>query len=341
VDVGIVGGGLIGVALAAALRELGAGVTLFERGQLGGEASTAAGGILGAQTESEEISEGPSLLDLVRARDASIDWAERLEHEGHGATGLSKHGVLKLAFDDDELAAFDRLGAWQRSAGLVADILTSLPITSPSACGGLFFPRDAHVEPPLYFAAAVRSARALGAMLLEGQNVTDVGETGAGAFVALGAERRTFDRVVLTAGSWTSQLLDSLQVKPIRGQMLELRAKERAFGPVVFAGGVYSIPRSDGRVTVGSTMEDVGHLRGIDAAGVHHLLAGALRAVPALAQAELVRAWSAFRPYSPHGVLAGPTQTPGVFVLTGHHRNGILLARSSALSMAQRLLNPS
>ncbi len=345
VDVGIVGGGLIGVALAVALREAGASVRLFERGRLGGEASTAAGGILGAQAESAERAEGPGLAELVRARDASVAWAERLEHEGHGLTGLTRRGVLKLAFSDDDSAALERLGQWQREAGLDAELVAAAalhalaPAVANDARGGLYFPADAHVDPPLYFAAAVHAARALGVIVHEGEEVTRVGAAGTGAFVQA-AQRHQLDRVVVTAGSWTSALLprQPLQVKPIRGQMLELRLPERAFGPVLFGGHVYSIPRSDGRVTVGSTMEDVGHQRGLDAAGVQSLLHGALRAVPRLAQAEFVRAWSSFRPYCEGGVWSGPTHTPGVYVLTGHHRNGILLARHSALALTRQLL---
>lgn len=335
----------MGVALAVALREAGAAVRLFERGVLGGEASTAAGGILGAQTESAEHGEGPGLAELVRARDASVLWAERLEREGHGATGLSRHGVLKLAFSDAELAALERLGAWQRGVGVDAELLSAAslralaPAASPDACGGLYFSADAHVDPPLYFAAAVHAARALGVVVHEGVDVTRIGASGMGAYVQA-EERHELDRVVVTAGSWTSQLLPKqpLQVKPIRGQMMELRLPERAFGPVVVGANVYSIPRADGRVTLGSTMEDVGHQRGLDAAGVHGLLHGALRSVPQLARAEWVRAWSSFRPYAEGGVWSGPTHTPGVWVLTGHHRNGILLARDSALALSRRLL---
>ncbi len=344
VNVGIVGGGLIGVALAVALREHGATVTVLERGRLGGEASSSAGGILGAQTESTP--QAPPLALLLAARAAAIDWAERLEHDGHGPTGLSRRGVVKLAFDDAALAELATLARWHAEHGATAQMVSAaqlaelVPGSSPELRGGLFFADDAHLEPALYVAAAVAHARALGVTLCEDTPVRACGADGAGGFIDADARRMLFDRVVVAAGSWSTALLPagSLDVKPIRGQMIELRVPERPFGPVVIGAGVYSIPRADGRVVLGSTMEDVGHRRGVDAAGMHTLLTGALRSVPALAPAEFVRTWSSFRPHSPGGLVAGPTEVPALYAFTGHHRNGILLARETALRLAAQLL---
>lgn len=345
-EVGIVGGGLIGVALAVALRERGAKVTLFERGRLGGEASTAAGGILGAQTETDVDGEPLALVDLVAARAAALDWCDELERAGHGATGLSREGVVKLAFHDDELVRLAELATWQRAAGQSAEtwsrgeLLRQIPQASPLALGALYFAADAHVDPPRLFAAARARAIALGVTLEEGVDVGAVQSDAAGASV-LCTEWRHFERVVVAAGSWTSALLPSSEplVKPIRGHMIELRAGARPFGPVLVGAGVYSIPRSDGRVTVGSTMEDVGHLRGVEPAAVEQLLAGAHAVAPILQRAELARQWSQFRPYAPAGLIAHETGMRNVFVFSGHHRNGILLARWSAIALAERLVS--
>lgn len=348
VDVGIVGGGLVGVALAISLRERGANVTVLERAALGGEASRGAGGILGAQTESRaDVEPGTvPLATLLDARAAAIAWAEQLECAGHGPTGLSREGALLLAFDEPELHRLEALGAWQRAAGATATMLTrtelarACPAASAAALGALSFPDDAHVDPPLYLAAACARARALGVALHEHTPVLALGTDGAGAFLEPRAGRRRFDRVVIAAGSWSSELLPTgaPQVKPIRGHMLELRTAARPFGPVLVGAGAYSIPRADGRITVGSTMEDVGHRRGIEAAGVRSLLAGALTTVPQLQNAEFVRAWSQFRPYAPAGLLTGETGIANVLALTGHHRNGILLARWSAERLAAHIL---
>lgn len=322
-DVGIVGGGLVGVALAVALRERGARATVFERGRLGGEASTAAGGILGARTENDGAPETPPLAVLLEARAAAIEWAERL-----GDVDLSRRGVLRLAFSERELADDgERVDP--------AHIRELAPAASPEAIGGTFYADDAHVDPRKLFAAAVAEARALGAQLQEGTSVTRVQSEGAGAAI----DGRRFDRVVLCTGSWLSELAPALAVRPIRGHMLELRAPVRPFGPVLLGAGVYAIPRSDGRVTIGSTVEDVGHQRAVEPARVETLYAGAVRTAPSLASAERVRAWSSFRPLRRAGLYVGPTAMPGVLALAGHHRNGILLARSSALAMTRLLLD--
>lgn len=342
-DVAIVGGGLLGVALAVALRERNAKVTVFERGQLGGEASSAAGGILGAQTETDIAGDPLPLADLIAARSETLAFCAELEEAGCGATGVSREGVVKLAFDETELARLGELAAWQRASGARTETWTReelgqhLPAASPHALGALFLPDDAHLDPPRYFAAVCARARALDAQLEQGVNVRALGRDGDGAFVEHTIRRR-FDRVVVAAGSWTSELLpDAPAIRPIRGHMLELRAVERPFGPVLFGAGAYSIPRADGRVTVGSTMEDVGHRRGVEAGAVCKLLAGALRSAPGLSAAELTRTWSQFRPYAPAGLQVCATATPNVFVLSGHHRNGILLARWSARRLAARV----
>ena len=345
-DVGIVGGGLVGIALAVALRERGVRASVFERSKLGAEASSGAGGILGAQTESHGPDD-PTALPLsilLEARSVAIEWAEELEASGAGPTGLSREGVLELALDPSDLERLETRALWQRECGARAELLTPselaafAPAASPRALGALFFAADAHVDPPRYVEAAGARARTLEVRVHEHTPVTDVGTDGAGAYVQTTRERLCFDRVVVTAGSWSADLLPAGApvVKPIRGQMLELRASSRAFGPVLVGGGVYSIPRADGRITLGSTMEDVGHARGNDAAAVHRLLEGGLRSAPSLGRAAFVRAWSQFRPFAPAGLFADETSSKNVFALTGHHRNGILLARWSALALARR-----
>jgi glycine oxidase len=126
-------------------------------------------------------------------------------------------------------------------------------------------------------------------------------------------------------------------VRPLRGQLVLLEERPPRLGSIVFLGKSYVVPRGDGRVLCGSTMEDVGHRREVTAAGVANILASALRIAPSLGGAELSRAWCNFRPHAEGGPHAGASPVPGLFLATGHHRNGILLAKVTAEAVADAI----
>ncbi len=145
--------------------------------------------------------------------------------------------------------------------------------------------------------------------------------------------------VVLAAGSWTSLVSRSEspapRVVPARGQIVELRTSVPPLSSVVFGPDCYLVPRADGRVLIGSTLEFVGFKREVTAGAVARLLAAAIRLVPALSDAELSGSWSSFRPYTADELpLLGPSATPGLVLMSGHYRNGILLAPISAKIVA-------
>jgi glycine oxidase len=145
--------------------------------------------------------------------------------------------------------------------------------------------------------------------------------------------------VVLAAGSWTS-LLDrpsqhAPRVVPARGQIVELKTSVPLLSSIVFGPDCYLVPRADGRLLIGSTLEFVGFRREVTAGAVARLLTAAIRLVPALSEAELSSSWSSFRPYTADELpLLGPSQTPGLILMSGHYRNGILLAPISATIVA-------
>jgi glycine oxidase len=154
--------------------------------------------------------------------------------------------------------------------------------------------------------------------------------------VALDDGRELFARfVVVAAGSWTT-LVDGVglprgRVVPARGQIVELEAPRPLLSSVVFGPGAYLVPRDDGRVLVGSTLEFVGYRRDVTAGAVRDLLQGAIALVPALESASLGGTWSNFRPYTKDELpLLGATKVGGLLLATGHYRNGILLAPITA-----------
>jgi glycine oxidase len=161
--------------------------------------------------------------------------------------------------------------------------------------------------------------------------------------VALDEGTLRSDAIVLAAGSWSSLVPgvpDSLPVvRPVRGQMVLLEERPPRVRSIVFGAGAYVVPRGDGRVLCGSTMEQAGYRREVTAAGVHSILDGALACVPSLGAAQVAGTWSNFRPYvEGRGALVGASPLPGLFLATGHHRNGILLSRLTAEAVADAVL---
>jgi glycine oxidase len=153
------------------------------------------------------------------------------------------------------------------------------------------------------------------------------------------------DAVILAAGSWSS-LVPGLpeglpRVRPVRGQLVQLEERPPRASTIIFEGHSYVVPRGDGRVLCGSTSEDVGHRREVTAAGVQGILAAATAVFPRLGEAELVRAWSNFRPAvgGAGTPLIGASTLPGLFLATGHFRNGILLANTTAQAVADAVLS--
>ena len=128
-------------------------------------------------------------------------------------------------------------------------------------------------------------------------------------------------------------------VRPVRGQIVLLDERPPRLRTIVFGAGAYLVPRGDGRVLCGSTMEHVGFRKEVTAGGVHSILSGSLACVPSLGAAQLTATWSNFRPYVPNrSALVGPSPLPGLFLATGHHRNGILLSKVTADEVAIAVL---
>jgi glycine oxidase len=340
--VAIIGGGVMGCASALALAKRGAEVVLLERAVPGAEASSAAAGILGAQMEAQG---GSPLLDLlVSARAGYGPWAEELRAETGIDIGFRVSGVLhvaRTAAERDELA---RSVAWQSSEGLTARLLEPNearaiePELSSDIVAAAHFPDDAQIDPPLLLRALVSAVARAGVTVRSGISVDRViVERGRCLGVALASETHEpeelrADATVLAAGSWSSLVpgIGNLvpRVTPARGQIVLLDERPPRLRTIVVGGDAYAVPRGDGRVLCGSTVEFVGFRRDVTAGGVHSILEGTLRVVPGLANATLSSTWSSFRPFAVDGVpMIGKSKLPGLFLATGHHRNGILLAK--------------
>jgi glycine oxidase len=340
-DVLIIGGGIMGTSAAWELARHGVECLVLERSVPGAEASSAAAGILGAQAEAHAPGPMTELCLASRARYAKF--AATLSKETKIDVGYRECGVLRVGFERAAVTKLTQAVAWQNERRLSLERLSGRalaalePALSSKISGGVRFAADSRVEPRALLRALHIAALARGVRFQSGAFVRRIAlSDGRAVGVVLddGSELRARS-VLVAAGSWTS-LIDGLglppgRVIPARGQIIELELPTPPLSHVVFGPGAYLVPRDDGRLLIGSTLEFVGFEREVTAGAVRDLLLHATALVPSLERAALRATWSNFRPYTKDELpLIGSTQVPGLFLSTGHYRNGILLAPISA-----------
>ena len=346
-DVIVVGGGLMGCSVAYRLAKDGARVLVLERSIPGAEASSAAAGILGPSVESFE--DALALQLGRRSRELHAVLAEELDELFGVDVGFRRCGVVKLAFDEAELASLEAQSSTLQLHGVRCErwspeeLLEEEPAANPDALGALCIAEDAQVEPRKLLSAVALGAEHDGVAFRSGSTVHSVNvEAGRVRGVQLGDETIEVDRLVVAAGSWTTLIpglpLNSETIFPVRGQMIATETRPPVFRRVVFGAGGYVVTRPDGRVLCGSTMERVGFQRGITFGGMADVIHKATRIAPRLRDAAIEAHWSSFRPGTPDGLpLVGETRIEGLFVASGHYRNGILLAPLTAELIAEAM----
>ena len=340
-DVVIVGGGVIGCALARELAGRGAGVTVIEKGESGQEASSAAAGLLAPQAEN--LAAGP-LLDLaLESRRLYPGWTAALVEETGIDVGYRRCGILRCALpgEREPFSAF----AWQREAGLIVEACGAGAIASRSGgaasadiSDGLFFPEEGVVNNRLLTEALRVSGGRRGVTFLTQTPVLRVVSRGgrcAGVETARGVIAS--EKVVNAAGAWAGFDAEcGVPIEPVRGQIVEIESP-KPLPAALESRDVYIVPRGRS-LLLGSTAERVGFEKKVTAAAVERLLGAAVRLAPSLANAAFLGAWSGLRPATPDGLpVLGPSRLPGLFLAAGHFRNGILLAPITSLVMADEV----
>ncbi len=343
----IVGAGVVGCAVAWRLQQAGVRCTLLERSIPGAEASSAAGGILAPQAEAD--APGPFLELCLASRALYPAFVRELREASEIDVEFRPCGVLGVRFDDTGVdEARTRIG-WQRARGLEASWLDPAetralePELSPDIRGAAYYPGDAVLDNRLLVSALTIAASRAGARFVTTQ-VHGLIERG-GRVVGVTTEQGELraDSVVVAAGAWTALVPGALPsgaaIRPARGQMVLVRTRVPICRHVVFGGHGYAVPRADGRLLLGSTMEFAGFEKQVTVAGLSHVLGVGLRLFPGLAGAPVVETWAGFRPHTPDGLpVLGPAPVPGLFLASGHFRNGILLTPITASVLTDAIL---
>jgi glycine oxidase len=343
-DVAVIGAGVIGLSIAWRLAQRGLSVTVFDRGRAGEGASHAAAGMLAACAEIEPSEE--RLLTLNRASQALWpDFAAELEAASGETVDLRQEGTLNVALTADEAARLKQHLVLQEKLKLpvswlsAAEVRRREPALAPGVVGAIASPEDHQVDNRKLARALTIAASAAGVRLVEEMAVTAlVVADGRVTGIETAAGLHPAGTVVLAAGAW-SRALDGVPaearppVRPVKGQMLALGMDPAAplISHVVWAPGVYLVPRRDGRLILGATVEEKGFDQAITAGGLLSLLHAAWRAVPAIEELPVIETWVGHRPGSRDDApVLGPGPLAGLVYATGHHRNGILLTPITA-----------
>jgi glycine oxidase len=351
--VAIVGAGVVGLGIAWRLAGRAA-VSVFDRGAAGSGASHAAAGMLAACCEAE-----PGEEDLIAlGRDSQARWpafAEELLCASGVDVELRREGTLVLALTADDQAEIAHRLEFQRRLDLPLEWLAAAatrarePHLAGKIAGALFSPQDHQVDNRKLAQALRGAAEGAGVAIYEHRPVREIWQqSGQVRGVTLdGGASVPADVVVLAAGAW-SRGIGGLPpdrrppVRPVKGQMLALQMDAAAplLNHVLWAPGAYLVPRRDGRLIIGGTVEEKGFDQTITAGGVLTLLEAAWRAVPAIEELPLAETWVGHRPGSRDDApILGRGPLDGLFYATGHHRNGILLTPVTADAMARLILD--
>jgi glycine oxidase len=353
-DVLVIGGGIIGLAVAWRASELGMSVTVLERDTTGQGTSRVAAGMLAPVTEAEFGEAGRRVLVLgLRSAEMWPGFAEQLRAAAGEDVGLLRSGTLLLARDEDEARELDRQIAFRDSLALRTTRLRPSearerePALAPTVRLALEAPDDHSVDPRLVLSALRTACESAGVRLREHAPVAQItsdatggratgvtlarGESGAGANLVAG-------QVVLAAGAWSGEIGGVSQdarvpVRPVKGQLLRLRDPAGAglVSRIVRFEGGYLVPRADGRYILGATVEERGFDLQPTVGGVHELLRDAHELVPGVSELQIEELSVGLRPGTPDNAPAiGRGGLDGLIWATGHHRNGILLAPLTA-----------
>ncbi|MCS6958442.1 MAG: glycine oxidase ThiO [Pseudanabaenaceae cyanobacterium SKYGB_i_bin29] len=327
-DVLVIGGGIIGIATAWELAKAGVKVCVVERGTCGQGASWAAAGMLAPQAEQLT---GDLLALGIKSRSLYPQWIKEIQGVTGQSCGYWCCGIIAPLFNGEAPPSEyyrDRSALLQRQ-----------PELGEKVTGGMWYVEDGQVDNRLLMQNLLLAARLQGVEIREGVNVVGF-NTNNGQITSVQTPQGELvaGHYLLASGAWSRELLP-VPVQPRKGQMLSFFDPQRRLQQVIYAPGAYIVPRQDGTIVLGATVEDVGFLPGITAGGINSLLSNAIAVLPFLADLPITETWWGFRPYAPKEIpLLGATKYENLTIGTGHYRNGILWAPITAHLLSRWIL---
>ncbi|MGM7703406.1 glycine oxidase ThiO [Pseudalkalibacillus sp. Hm43] len=344
-DAIIVGAGVIGSSIAYNLSKRGKKVLVLERGQIAAKASSAAAGMLGAQAG---IEKDTPFFQLAKASRAMFpELAEELKELSGMDIELQQNGFYKVATSEEEAVEFKRLVQAQKDMGEEAEWIppSELRLLEPALnltnFGAMFIPNDGQVTASSLTTAYATSAVALGAQILEHTEVhIFVKEQNriVGVETMFGEYRA--EHVIVAGGAWSGKLLSgagvTIDTYPVKGEVFSVKSKRRLVKGTISANGCYIVPKPGNRLIVGATEKAGTFDEAVTIEGISTLMERAKAILPELKDAEWERSWAGIRPQTGDSLPylgAHPTEK-GLYIATGHYRDGILLSAITGAIMA-------
>lgn len=347
----VLGGGIVGLSCAYEALKQGWQVTVVDCGELGGQASGAAAGMLAPYYENGDTPDAFFRLCLNSLARYPA-WTAEVEADSGMRAGFVRSGSVHVAMREaDRLSLFGRM-AWQTAAGANMEWLDEAalrraePSLAPGLAGALYCSDEAHVQAPLLVRALALACERRGARLLPHAGAMTAVEGGIAGCISVQFEeygRIDADAACCCLGAWSGRLSDWLglriPVHPIRGQICAYVPAPAALRHLVFGPRSYWASKPDGSLVCGASEDESGFDRTVTAGGIGRLVRAGERMLPALSGAVPARSWAGLRPATLDGrPLIGPVPgRPAVFMAAGHHRNGILLSPATAAACGEWL----
>lgn len=344
----IVGGGICGLACGWELLKSGYDVEIYEKHKIGSGATSKSGGMLAGGIENEPSE--ANLWELTRySQILWKDYHKNLEKDSNTEIDYQNHGTMMLATTKDDLSQIDFLYNYQKGIGVDVECLTSRQVNKMEphlkTIGGIWVKNDHQVDSIKLAKALKISFEKMGGKIFESSPVKKViHNNNKISGIQLESDKIiNCEKILMTTGIDTPNILNDIckiPIRPLKGQMLSLEMDNRLIERVIWAPKTYLIPKSDNTLLIGATVEEQGTDESITAGGILSLLESAWRILPAIEDLPIKNMWVGFRPTARDDApILGKLPIEGLYIASGHHRNGILLAPATGKIISDLIIN--